>query len=511
MNAQTTQARATTTEVIDLDSYIEDATTAFQQAVAANRDTAGLRPEHRGALLNELARALKLNPLTKPVIFLKTGQGESIYVTRQGADQIAARLRLNRETVVGPEVRDILGVKVFFCQVRVTAPDGRSEMATATLPAVDVLMGLMKVETKAKRRATLSIAGLGMLSEEDAEEMGIDAAIDRTPPANEPTAAQNKLALDLDDCTYNRDAVALWIKHRADLTADGDEARTAAWGVLVKHVMRLMEVKKTAAEKFLRGAIAEHDEAARQQRDAAPPAADASADPAATEVCAPTESPAVEPPTLADFRAQLDRCPGIDAIANLWRAARNELSGADRAPAWSACLDCLAVRMGVVSQQGMGAMLKKRIAELDGPKPTPPQPPTGTDAPRSNTPADVAGGSVAPTESAGAMAREQRTVLDTDTAHLDLAGTWRASEAGWRDHLAEMTVRRRVEASVSCNGAALGPRFVTLAAERIVAIDAERPHPVGVARLTVIGVTQTLERLSLDASRARAAQGQRAA
>lgn len=140
-----------------------------------------------------------------------------------------------------------------------------------------------------------------------------------------------------------------------------------------------------------------------------------------------------------------------------------------------------------------------------------PQPPPGTDAPTAGTPADVAGGSVAPTESAGAMARETRTVLDTDTAHLDIAGTWRASEAGWREHLAEMTVRRRVEASVSCNGAALGPAFIALAAERIVAIDAERPRPVGGTRLTVIGVTQTLERIALDASRARAAQGQRAA
>ena len=102
-------------------------------------------------------------------------------------------------------------------------------------------------------------------------------------------------------------------------------------------------------------------------------------------------------------------------------------------------------------------------------------------------------------------------MLDTDTAHLDLAGTWRATEAGWREHLAEMTVRRRVEASVGCNGAALGPRFLALAAERIVAIDAERPRPVGGTRLTVIGVPQTLERIALDASRARAAQGQRAA
>ena len=114
---------------------------------------------------------------------------------------------------------------------------------------------------------------------------------------------------------------------------------------------------------------------------------------------------------------------------------------------------------------------------------------------------------LASTATAGAQA-SVRTVLDTDSAHVQVAGTWRESEAGWREHLAEMTVRRRVEASVGCNGALLGPRFIALAAERIVELDAARPLPPGVARLTVLGVTQTLERIALDASRARAAAAQ---
>lgn len=508
MNAQTTQARATTAEVIDLDSYIEDATTAFQQAVAANRDTAGLRPEHRGALLNELARALKLNPLTKPVIFLKTGQGESIYVTRQGADQIAARLKLNREVIEGPDARKIGNIEVAFCRVRVTAPDGRSETSTATLAFSDPAMILMKVETKAKRRATLSIAGLGMLSEEDAEEMGIDATIDRTAPASEPTAAQNRFALDLDGCTYNRDAVDVWIKHRNALTADGDAVREEAWGVLVKHVMHLMEVKKSPAEKFIKFRIAELDAAALAARDALAAQSEAAVD--TSEPKKPEASNDLGPPTLADFRTQLVRCTTLDAVADLWRATRNELVHAERIPAWEAATVRAGAVLGLLSVSEAAGALKKRVRELDGPAPQPP--PDGTNAPRSSAgPASAEGAPVATTPTAGAMARDTRVVLDTDTAHLEVAGTWRASEAGWREHLAEMTVRRRIEASVSCNGAALGPAFIALAAERIVAIDAERPAGDVIARLTVIGVTQTLERIALDASRARAAQGQRAA
>ena len=453
MNAQTQRTQAVTTEVIDLDQYVEDATTAFQQAVAANRDTSQLRPEHRGALLNELARALRLNPLTKPVIFLKTGQGESIYVTRQGADQIAARLRLNRETVAGPEVRDILGVKVFFCQVKVTAPDGRFETATATLPATDPLMGLMKVETKAKRRATLSIAGLGMLSEEDAEEMGLDAALDRTPPASEPTAALNSLALDLDDCTLNRDAVDLWMKHRAALTADGDGVREEGWNLLVKHVGRLMEVKKTAAEKFIRGEIAARDEETRARRDAAPPKVEPAPE---STVTAETTGAPLDPPTLADFRAQLERCLSLNAVADLWRASRGELVEADRAPAWAASIERVAVLTSAPSTQGIGALLKKRIAELDAPQPPPNGPGGGQRTLTTQAPADVAGGcdaDVAPTAGAQASANDgPRCEHTAEELAARILRPDAEGDAAWREHLAA-TVAEKLAAGADPRGA----------------------------------------------------------
>lgn len=498
MNATTQQATqyapTQAREDIDLDSYVEEATVAFQRATAANQDTSRLKPEHRAALLNELARALRLNPLTKPVIFLKTGQGEAIYVTRQGADQIAARLKLNRETVEGPDVRKIGNIDVAFCRVKVTAPDGRSETSTATLAFSDPAMILMKVETKAKRRATLSIAGLGMLSEEDAEEMGIDATIDRTAPQAEPTDAQNRLALDLDDCTVPSDAVDIWMRHRTALTADGDGVREEAWGAVVKHVMRLMEVKKTAAEKYIRGRIAEIDAETRAARSAI---GDAKPEPEST--AAPTPE-VVEPPTLADYNAQLSRASTLDAIADLWRASRYELVEGDRVPAWQAALVRLAALRGADSVAGMGAILKARIAQLDAP---PPPPPTGTDAPPANDAASAHGDAITAAQTAGAQAL--RTVLDTDTAHITITGTWRADPAQWRTHLAAKHTRREIENSVACNGAALGPEYIALAAERIVALDALRPKPADARALTVIGVTQTLERIAYDASRQRAA------
>ena len=84
-------------------------------------------------------------------------------------------------------------------------------------------------------------------------------------------------------------------------------------------------------------------------------------------------------------------------------------------------------------------------ARLDAALRPTPTTPTGTDAPRAASP-DASGGSVAPSATAGAQAIGPRVVLDTDASHVQVAGTWRESEAGWAAHLAEMTARRRVEA-----------------------------------------------------------------
>lgn len=168
---QKTQAQPTHAEApaLDMDAMLEEAGRALLAVQAAGRDTSFLSVEKKAAVLEGLARALGLNPLSQPVIFLKTQGREVVYVTKVGTDQIASRLRLQRRTIHGPDVRKVHGKDLAFCQVEVTAPDGRSEMSTATLPITDPVNDLMKVESKAKRRATLSIAGLGLLTEEEIE------------------------------------------------------------------------------------------------------------------------------------------------------------------------------------------------------------------------------------------------------------------------------------------------------------------------------------------------------
>ena len=279
--------------------------------VAAGKDTTALSRDHRAAMLTGLARRLGLNPLSNAVMFLKTNGRETLYVTKQGTDQIAAREKLCRETIKGPEVIEIEKRRVVFCQVRATHPDGRSEVSTATLLLTDPVNDLMKCETKAKRRATLSVCGLGLLAEDEIETipgartvpadvlaapivvapplmpanpinaLGIEHpqpavrrevthAIDprtgavvqgddteRLTPAGDP--AQDSFVEAVDAIELPGEAVAVWMRHRGAILAMGDEDQKSARKYLAARVASVGKMTHKAAAQWCAKAIAEED------------------------------------------------------------------------------------------------------------------------------------------------------------------------------------------------------------------------------------------------------------
>jgi hypothetical protein len=280
--------------------------------VAAGKDTTALSRDHRAAMLTGLARRLGLNPLSNAVMFLKTNGRETLYVTKQGTDQIAAREKLCRETIKGPEVIEIEKRRVVFCQVRATHPDGRSEVSTATLLLTDPVNDLMKCETKAKRRATLSVCGLGLLAEDEIETipgartvpadvlaapivvapplmpanpinaLGIEhpqshvarrevthaihpttgAVVqgddtERLTPAGDP--AQDSFVEAVDAIELPGEAVAVWMRHRGAILAMGDEDQKSARKYLAARVAAVGKMTHKAAAQWCAKAIAEED------------------------------------------------------------------------------------------------------------------------------------------------------------------------------------------------------------------------------------------------------------
>lgn len=293
MNArrQGTETAPVSASDFEVSLELEQALADFSANQNASRDD-----ETKSAIVLRLCRALRLNPLTSPIQWIRLQGKDTLYVTRTATDQLAALYGLDRATVRGPEVVDIAGTKVVLCQVKATLPGGRSEVATATLPLVDPVNVLMKCETKAKRRATLSILGLGLLAEEELETIpASQVERPRPPPVRSPVLVEPRPEVERELQRVERqaetlpappdedpereamqapealqsfygviaeielpgEAVAVWIKHRAELAALPADDRESAWKALCKKTEEVGRMKN--AKVWLKKAIADED------------------------------------------------------------------------------------------------------------------------------------------------------------------------------------------------------------------------------------------------------------
>lgn len=144
-------------------------TSAVMAEVIAKGDLAGLSDQQRVDYYWAVCTSLNLNPLTKPFEFirLRTGGPLVLYATKGATDQLRAIRHIDVRVVARERMDDI-----YVVTVEATMPDGRTDSDIGALPikglnGADLANALMKCTTKAKRRVTLSIAGLGMIDESE--------------------------------------------------------------------------------------------------------------------------------------------------------------------------------------------------------------------------------------------------------------------------------------------------------------------------------------------------------
>lgn len=139
------------------------------ESVLIGGDLSRLTAEQRVSYYNTVCQSLGLNPLTKPFAYLKLNGKEILYALKDATEQL--------RKVHGVSITEISSVQledVFVVTAKAQDRGGRTDAATGAV-AIGGLKGeslanaLMKAETKAKRRATLSICGLGMLDETEIE------------------------------------------------------------------------------------------------------------------------------------------------------------------------------------------------------------------------------------------------------------------------------------------------------------------------------------------------------
>lgn len=139
-------------------------TGAALEAVIVGGDLAKLTPEQRVEYYLMRCEAAGLDPRTQPFQYI-TLQGKlTLYASKTATEQLCARRSITT-AIVGRDRADDL----YIVTCRASA-DGRytesiGAVSIAGLRGDALANALMKAETKAKRRAVLSLSGLGMLDE----------------------------------------------------------------------------------------------------------------------------------------------------------------------------------------------------------------------------------------------------------------------------------------------------------------------------------------------------------
>ena len=153
-------------------------------------DTSRLSAAQKTEYFMRTCQTLGLNPVTQPFAFIKLNGKEVLYAKKDATEQLRKINGVSVETMEGKTVAD-----VYIVTVKVKDKDGRTDIATgavniATLKGDALANATMKAETKAKRRATLSICGLGILDESELET--IPAAEKQIPQTEKPDAIVEK-------------------------------------------------------------------------------------------------------------------------------------------------------------------------------------------------------------------------------------------------------------------------------------------------------------------------------
>ena len=184
---------------------------ALAEQVAVVGDLAQLTPQQRMAYYSRVCESLGINPYTQPFQYIRLNNKLVLYATRTAADQLRKR---NGVSLDAPDIQFADGLVIVTVTGR--AADGRTDTEIGAVPLGNLqgearANAIMKAVTKAKRRLTLSICGLGWLDETEVETIRDARPVtvtddgeivdeppgpspsrpaQSTPPANGKTAAQ---------------------------------------------------------------------------------------------------------------------------------------------------------------------------------------------------------------------------------------------------------------------------------------------------------------------------------
>lgn len=155
---------------------------AVLEKVIGHGDLSALSSAERVNYIGSVCKSLGMNPLTIPFSIQKLGDKVVLYAKKDAGDQLRRIYNVSITILSREKVDDLIIVTA-----RASMPDGRTDEAigavnTLNLRGENLANSYMKAETKAKRRVTLSICGLGIMDETEVDSV-LDIATKPLPQA----------------------------------------------------------------------------------------------------------------------------------------------------------------------------------------------------------------------------------------------------------------------------------------------------------------------------------------
>ncbi len=159
------------------------------ESVLIRGDLSQLSDDQKGSYYMKVCESVGLNPLTKPFEYMNLKGKTVLYAGKNCAEQLRANNKISLE-ISAREFKE----SVYIVTAKATMPDGRKDESTgvvaiSNLKGEDLANALMKAETKAKRRVTLSVCGLGMLDETEVDSIPEARKIEQSPKDEEDRPA----------------------------------------------------------------------------------------------------------------------------------------------------------------------------------------------------------------------------------------------------------------------------------------------------------------------------------
>lgn len=185
-------------------------------SLVINGDISKLNPQQRVYYYQQFCEKLGLDPLSQPFRILRLQGKEILYCDRGGAQQLNKLHKVSHEIKTRETVNDC-----YVVTAQASTPDGRK---TESIGAVSIgnrkgenlCNAMMKAETKAKRRATLDLLGLGILDETEMESVLPHEGVDIVPHDDSsgiPTSVfmnLKGLKKEVSKCTTEAELIALY-------------------------------------------------------------------------------------------------------------------------------------------------------------------------------------------------------------------------------------------------------------------------------------------------------------